>query len=308
MKKLAIVSVYDKRDLDGFARKLSELGVEILSTGGTARFLKEKGIPVRSVSDYTGSPEILEGRVKSLHPKIHGGILARRDRQDDMQQLEEHRITPVDFVVVNLYPFTHKVREIEQAGDAAHGSLVEEIDIGGPTMIRAAAKNARFVVPVCDPSDYPCILDQLSSHGEISQEFRQRLAAKVFTMMAAYDGAIARYFSLKEKLFDAEGDPVTLAPVESFTFEQTSDFESKGLDSKHAAYYRKFEIGKYVSRESSLAEGSDQTKEPEAHVLSAIETLQAYSEKMGEDGAAIFVKDKEESGKTIRLFFGNTTR
>ncbi len=198
MKGLAIVSVFDKTGLDSFAQGLSQLGLGILSTGGTSKYLKENGVEVRSISDYTGHPEILDGRVKSLHPKVHGGILARRNLESDVAELADNEISPIDFVVVNLYPFIHKVREVEQSGNVAHESLVESIDIGGPTMIRAAAKNSEFVVPVCDPSDYEPILKELREEGAVSGATRQRLAAKVFTMMSSYDGAIARYYSLGE--------------------------------------------------------------------------------------------------------------
>jgi len=198
MSKLAILSVFDKTGIVPFAQALEKLGITILSTGGTARHLKEAGVEVRSISDYTGHPEILEGRVKSLHPKIHGGILSRRSREDDMATLSQHEIMPVDFVVVNLYPFTQKVGEVVEKAETDHPSLVEDIDIGGPTMIRAAAKNCEFVVPVCDPSDYDKIISELNEKKEVSQELRKNLASKVFAMTARYDAAIARYFSLDE--------------------------------------------------------------------------------------------------------------
>ncbi|MCB0324137.1 MAG: bifunctional phosphoribosylaminoimidazolecarboxamide formyltransferase/IMP cyclohydrolase [Bdellovibrionales bacterium] len=240
MESLAIISVYDKSNLETFAKGLASRGVKVLSTGGTATFLKQHGLAVESISTYTGHPEILDGRVKSLHPKIHGGILARRDQREDLRQLEEHKILPIDFVVVNLYPFIHQVQRIEEQGRFVHESLVEFIDIGGPTMIRAAAKNARFVVPVCDPTDYPLILAELDAEGEVSEDLRRRLAAKVFKMMSAYDGAISRYFSLGERLLEADGAPTPLAPVETVTLERIEELRYGENPHQKAGLYRPF--------------------------------------------------------------------
>lgn len=243
MKKLAIVSVWDKTNLEPFARGLVEAGIGILSTGGTAKYLTSCGIELQSIDSYTGHPEILDGRVKTLHPKIHGGILARRDRQEDLVQLQENGIAPIEFVVVNLYPFVDKVREIEAKRKADHGSLVEFIDIGGPTMIRAAAKNSKHVVPVCDPRDYDAVLSELRHNGEISAETRARLAGKVFTTMAAYDGAIARYFSLGEQLLNEDGSPKRLAPVESIVLEQSMSLRYGENPHQSAGLYRPAEVG-----------------------------------------------------------------
>ncbi len=238
MSKLAILSVFDKTGIAPFAQALEKLGITILSTGGTSKHLKDAGVGVKSISEYTGHPEILEGRVKSLHPKIHGGILSRRSREDDMSTLAEHEILPVDFVVVNLYPFTQKVAEVVEKGDVAHPSLVEDIDIGGPTMIRAAAKNCEFVVPVCDPADYDKIIAELKDKGEVSQELRKELAAKVFAMTARYDAAIARYFSLGEKLLDDQGELKQFAPFESLTLEREQVLRYGENPHQSAALYR----------------------------------------------------------------------
>ena len=215
----AIFSVSDKTGIDGFARGLCELGYSILSTGGTAKFLREQGIEVTEVSEYTGHPEILGGRVKSLHPKIHGGILARRENADDMQELRENGIDPIDVVVVNLYPFFAKCSEVVEAADARHESLVESIDIGGPTMIRAAAKNCADVLPVADPDDYENILETLRE-GEVAIDYRRQLAEKVFAMMRSYDGAIARYFSFGEQLLDENGKQKVLAKEETLPLQR----------------------------------------------------------------------------------------
>ena len=186
----ALIAVSDKSGIVEFASALTRHGIEILSTGGTARTLKEGGVPVREVAEHTGSPEILGGRVKTLHPKIHGGILARRDHEGDRAQCKEHGIEPIDLVVVNLYPFEQKIAEgIEP--DAA----VEEIDIGGPTMIRAAAKNFAHVAVVVDPGSYAEVLAELDANsGSISEPLRRRLSLAAFQRTAAYDAAISNFY------------------------------------------------------------------------------------------------------------------
>ncbi|MBW2039296.1 MAG: IMP cyclohydrolase [Deltaproteobacteria bacterium] len=186
----ALVSVSDKRGVVEFAQGLVDLGVEILSTGGTAKSLREKGIPVIEVSDYTGFPEMLEGRVKSLHPKIHGGILGNRSKEEHLSQMMAQGIKPIDMVVVNLYPFESTVAKegctLEEA--------IENIDIGGPTLIRAAAKNSRDVTVVVDPDDYPKLAQELKEHGgSISLKTNFALAKKAFRHTHHYDGVIARY-------------------------------------------------------------------------------------------------------------------
>ena len=185
----ALLSVFDKRGLDDLARGLARLGVEIVSTGGTLRFLEEKGIPVTAVSDVTGFPEILDGRVKTLHPRIHGGILANRAVPEHMAALGEHSITPIDLVVVNLYAF----REAAATPGASFGEVVEMIDIGGPAMVRAAAKNFQGVAVVVDPSDYAEVLAALEANGEIPEPLRRRLATKAFRHTQSYDEAIATW-------------------------------------------------------------------------------------------------------------------
>ncbi len=186
----ALVSVSDKAGLVNFARGLQEFGVEILSTGGTAKALADAGIPVRSVSNFTGSPEILDGRVKTLHPKIHGGLLGRRDLETHQRQMLENDIEPIDLVVVNLYPFEATVAK----PDCRLEEAIENIDIGGPSMLRSAAKNHRDVTVVVDPADYETVLAEMqSSGGEVSGETRAHLARKVFATTARYDGAIADY-------------------------------------------------------------------------------------------------------------------
>ena len=190
--KTALISVSDKSGLVPFAKALVELGIEILSTGGTATVLEASKIPVTKVSDYTQSPEILDGRVKTLHPRIHGGILARQDDPGHQSELEKHSIKPIGLVVVNLYPFIETVSSEEVSLEVA----IEQIDIGGPTMLRAAAKNSTSVTVSVDPNDYPIILDELKTNeGTVSSGTRHHLAVKAFQHTASYDTAIASYLS-----------------------------------------------------------------------------------------------------------------
>ncbi|MBZ5661438.1 MAG: bifunctional phosphoribosylaminoimidazolecarboxamide formyltransferase/IMP cyclohydrolase [Acidobacteriia bacterium] len=183
----ALVSVYDKSGLTEFVRQLAARGIEIVSTGGTAKLLREAGIEVRDVSELTGWPEMLGGRVKTLHPKVHGGILFRRGEPGDHQQTAEHKIAPIDLVVVNLYPF--------EATAAKPGltpeELIENIDIGGPTMVRSAAKNFESVAVVTDPADYAAVASEIAERGEVSLATRLELARKAFALTARYDGMIA---------------------------------------------------------------------------------------------------------------------
>jgi phosphoribosylaminoimidazolecarboxamide formyltransferase/IMP cyclohydrolase len=186
----ALISVSDKRGVVEFARGLAALGVDILSTGGTAKLLADAGVPVRQVSDHTGFPEMLDGRVKTLHPKIHGGLLGRRDVPAHVAAMREHGIEPIDLVAVNLYPFRETVAKPGVTLDEA----IEQIDIGGPSMLRSAAKNHADVTVVVDPDDYAPVLEELRA-GEVSAATRRRLAVKVFCATACYDGAIADWLS-----------------------------------------------------------------------------------------------------------------
>jgi len=186
----AIISVSDKRGIDSFAAFLQSQGVEILSTGGTSKFLKEKGIKVTDISDYTGFPEIMDGRVKTLHPKIHGGILAIREKKEHVESLEKLNIPFIDMVVVNLYLFEATIKKPNVTFEEA----IENIDIVGPTMIRAAAKNFQDVIVLVDPQDYDIVKEYMKK-GDITYEFRFYLAKKVFTHTAKYDGMISSYLT-----------------------------------------------------------------------------------------------------------------
>jgi len=192
----ALISVSDKRGVAGFARDLVQLGWEIVSTGGTADALRREGIPVVSIDQVTGFPEMMDGRVKTLHPKVHGGLLARRDHPADVEAMRAHGITPIDLVAVNLYPF----RETVAKPDTTFAHAIEHIDIGGPSMLRSAAKNHAAVVVVVDPADYPGVIAGLRAGGVPADE-RRRLATKVFAHTSAYDAAITTYLAAQA------GDP-----------------------------------------------------------------------------------------------------
>jgi phosphoribosylaminoimidazolecarboxamide formyltransferase/IMP cyclohydrolase len=197
MRKIerAIISVTDKSGVVGFARSLSEFGVEILSTGGTAKTLREGGLSVTDISSYTGFPEMLDGRVKTLHPKVHGGLLGMRDNPEHVKKMKEHDIRNIDMVVVNLYQFEKTVAKRGVTLEEA----VEHIDIGGPTMIRSAAKNYKDVTVIVDPADYDAVLKEIEElGGGTSLKTRFRLARKVFRLTHEYDGAISRYLEKVE--------------------------------------------------------------------------------------------------------------
>ncbi len=186
----ALISVTDKSGIDRLGKALTDFGVEVLSTGGTARSLSQAGIAIREVADFTGFPEMLDGRVKTLHPKIHGGILGIRSRPDHVQAMEQAGIVPIDLVAVNLYAFEKTVAK----PDCSLADAIENIDIGGPTLLRAAAKNYQFVTVIVDPADYPEVIQELrESGGSVSEETNFRLATKVFRLTHEYDGAISRY-------------------------------------------------------------------------------------------------------------------
>src|SRR5690242_16041873 len=200
----ALLSVSDKTGIVELAKALLTQGVEILSTGGTAQLLKLNGVVATEVGEYTGFPEMMEGRVKTLHPKIHGGILARRDHPDHVRSMEEHDIPPIDMVVVNLYPFAKTVAK----PGCTMGEAIENIDIGGPAMVRAAAKNHAFVAVVTDPADYAALAEKMkSANGALTLEDRYALAAKAFSHTAEYDGMISNWLTARDVKGDAREVP-----------------------------------------------------------------------------------------------------
>ena len=225
MKK-ALISVSDKTGLVPFARRLAAAGVEIISTGGTASLLKEAGIPVIGISEVTGFPEILDGRVKTLHPNIHSGLLAVRDNEAHQKQLQELGIEPIDLVVVNLYPFKETIAK----PDVTFAEAIENIDIGGPTMLRSAAKNHAFVTVVVDAADYDQVAAEIEANQDTTPETRRRLAAKVFRHTAAYDALISRYLS--EQVGELLPESYTV------TYEKVQDLRYGENPHQRAAFYR----------------------------------------------------------------------
>jgi phosphoribosylaminoimidazolecarboxamide formyltransferase/IMP cyclohydrolase len=222
MLKRALISVYDKTNLLPLAQFLLSRDVEILSTGGTYKFLKENGIAVTEVSEVTGFEEILDGRVKTLHPIIHSGILAIRDNSEHMETINRKGITPIDMVVVNLYPFFDKVEE-----DLKFDEKVEFIDIGGPTMIRAAAKNFKDVIVLTDTDDYEKVINQFDENGEVDFQTRKHFAGKVFNLMSAYDAAISNF------LLEEESYPKYL----TVSYKKQIDLRYGENPHQNAAYY-----------------------------------------------------------------------
>lgn len=227
----ALISVSDKRGIVDFARALAEVGVGILSTGGSAKLLRESGVPVTEVSDYTGFPEMLDGRVKTLHPKVHGGILANRLLPDHMTAVEAAKIPLIDLVVVNLYPF----RETVAKPGCSLEDAIENIDIGGPTMVRAAAKNWEGVAVVVDGGDYPALIDEIKANGgALSRKTRFALAKKAFTHTAAYDAAIGNYLTCRE----LDGEPRAYPDVLTLQWTKAQDMRYGENPHQSAAFYR----------------------------------------------------------------------
>ncbi len=224
----ALISVSDKAGVVELARALVARGVEILSTGGTARLLREAALPVREVADYTGFPELMDGRLKTLHPKIHGGLLGRRGRDD--AAMAAHQIAPIDLLIVNLYPFASVVARPQ----CSHEEGIENIDIGGPAMLRGAAKNHEFVTVVVDPLDYPRLLGELAAHnGHTTFELRAALAASAYAHTARYDTMVAQWLMGQQHLASA-----SLPPTLPLVFEKVQDLRYGENPHQQAAFYR----------------------------------------------------------------------
>ena len=223
MIKRALISVFDKTGILDFSKFLPEKGVEVISTGGTYRHLKENGVAVTEVNEVTNFPEMLDGRVKTLHPIIHAGILAIRDNEEHMNTIKERNIETIDMVIVNLYPFFEKVRE-----DLSFEEKVEFIDIGGPTMLRAAAKNFQDVVVISEASDYQAVMAEIEETGDVSYKLRKKLAGKVFNLMSAYDAAISNFM-----LSDEEEYPEYL----SISYKKKQSLRYGENPHQSAAYY-----------------------------------------------------------------------
>jgi phosphoribosylaminoimidazolecarboxamide formyltransferase/IMP cyclohydrolase len=278
--KRALLSVSDKAGIVDFARGLAELGVEIVSTGGTARALADAGIATRGIEDFTGFPEIMDGRVKTLHPRLYAGLLARRDNDAHLQAAQEQGIEQVDLVCVNLYPFEQTVAR----GDADEQEVIENIDIGGPTMIRAAAKNQAFAAVVVDPADYGDVLGELrESQGRLSLKRRKALAARAFACTARYDAAISTWFSARTY----EGFPPTWRDA----YEKVSDLRYGENPHQRAAFYAR------VGSPTHLLDGVEQLhgKELSFNNLLDLSSARELVEDFDED-ACVIVKHNNPCG------------
>src|SRR5918912_2016368 len=288
MKRRAIISVSDKKGIETFARKLSRLGFEIISTGGTAKALEEARVPVVQVSEVTGAPEMLRGKVKTLHPKLHGGILADLGDPDQVIELVDHKIGPIDLVCVNLYPFGETV-----AGGASEKEAVEQIDIGGPAMLRAAAKNFKSVTVVPSPAFYKEVLSELEL-GEVPLETRKRLALEAFRRTAEYDAAIAAWFAgrVKEDVPGGEdAEPSSEGEIfpEVLTQRYRRQLSLRYGENPHqeAAYYAE-------------ADG-----EETAHLLSGVQQVQgrelSFNNLYDVDAARTLLADLSESDEPVAV-------
>ena len=287
MKRRALISVSDKSGIAAFARRLSRMGFEIISTGGTARTLVENRVPVIPVSEVTGEPEILGGRVKTLHPMIHGGILANLDDPDHVTQLVEHGIGPIDLVCINLYPFEETV-----AGGASEKEAVEQIDIGGPAMLRAAAKNFRSVIVVPSPEFYNEVLAELDL-GEVSQETRRRLALAAFRRTAGYDAAIAKWFEQEERFPD----------LLTTRYEKVLPLRYGENPHQMAAYYAGIGQHHLLSGVEKL-----QGKDLSFNNLGDLDAARTLLAELGEPAAAVIVKHATPCGvavgETVQMAYG----
>ena len=273
----ALISVYDKHGIDAFASGLAQLSVELVSSGGTATFLEEQGLEVTRVEDVTGAPEMLGGRVKTLHPAIHAGILARLDLDEDRSTLTEHEIEPFDLVCVNLYPFTSLAGRI----GVDEADIIEMIDVGGPSLLRGAAKNFAHVAPICRPEQYDPVLAELSNGG-LSPETRRALAAEAFAVTAAYDAAIARWFA-EDQFFP---DQLTL------TFRKITDLPYGENPHQTAAYYEEVGSRKHLlSRVNQLG-----GRELSYNNLADLEAARRIMRELVEMPAAVIVKHANPCG------------
>jgi len=294
--KRALISVSDKTGLEEFARTLhEEFGVEILSTGGTARLLREGGIPVVDVSDYTGFPELFDGRVKTLHPRVHGGLLAQRSDATHREEMEANDIPPIDLVVVNLYPFEEVVADPE----ASLAEAVENIDIGGPTMLRAAAKNHAHVAVVVDSDDYGRVVKEMrSSGGAVGEPTRFSLARKAFEHTARYDGAIADYLGRFREDGRRDAFPASL----NLTFEKVADMRYGENPHQRGAFYREPQVqGANVATATQL-QGKELSFNNVADLDAAFEAVKEFTEP-----ACVIVKHANpcgvaEAGDTLNAY------
>lgn len=264
--KRALISVFDKTGVVEFAKNLVDLGWEIISTGGTSAKFKEEGIDVMDISDLTQFPECFDGRVKTLHPNVEGGILAIRDNQKHQEQMKELGIDPIDIVVCNLYPFKETVLN----PDSSHEDIIENIDIGGPTMLRAASKNYKFVSVITDPDDYSKVISELKTNSDTSLETKELLAAKVFQHTAHYDTLIANYFNSKLG--------IKMPDLLSMTFEKKQDLRYGENPHQGAAFYSQILDTKGTITAAEKIHGKELSYNNIGDTDGAIEVLKEFSE------------------------------
>jgi phosphoribosylaminoimidazolecarboxamide formyltransferase/IMP cyclohydrolase len=285
--KRAIISVSDKKGIVNFTKGLSKHKVTILSTGGTAKMLRENGIEVEDVSHYTGFPEMLDGRVKTLHPKIHGGLLGQRSNPKHVKKMEEHGIEPIDMILVNLYPFEATIAKETCSLEEA----IENIDIGGPTMLRSAAKNYPDVTVIVDPEDYKAVLDEMEeTQGEVSVETNFRLAKKVFQLTTRYDGAISNYLGSLMK--DGQKDP--FPETVSFQFAKTQGLRYGENPHQKAAFYRASEVDEPCVSGATKLQGKELSFNNILDADAAIETVKEF-----EETAVVVIKHTNPCGVAV---------
>ncbi len=264
--KRALISVFDKTGIVDFAKELHQMGWEIISTGGTSATLKKADIPVMDISDLTKFPECFDGRVKTLHPNVEGGILAIRDNEKHQQQMEQLGIEPIDIVVCNLYPFKETILNKE----STHEQIIENIDIGGPTMLRAAAKNYKFVNVITNPADYERVIEELKADGTTTLETKEYLAAKVFEHTAHYDALISGYFN--EKLGNKFPDTLTL------TFEKKQALRYGENPHQNASFYTQIKDNEGTLTVANKVHGKELSYNNIGDTDGALETLKEFDE------------------------------
>ncbi len=285
--KRALISVSDKTGIVEFAKELTHFGVEILSTGGTASLLRKEGLPVRDVSDFTGFPEMLDGRVKTLHPKVHGGLLGMRDNPEHVAKMAEHGIDPIDMVLVNLYPFEATVAK----PDCTLEDAIENIDIGGPTMLRSAAKNNRDVTVIVDAADYAGVLAEMkASGGAVSRETNFRLAVKVYQHTAAYDGAISNWLGRKLSEEDAQ-----FPPTLTFQFKKAQGMRYGENPHQQAAFYVEKEVKEASIATAKQLQGKELSYNNIGDTDAALECIKQFSE----GPACVIVKHANPCGVAL---------
>ena len=284
----ALLSVSDKTGVVDIARALQARDIELLSTGGTAKLLAQEGIPVREVSDYTGFPEIMDGRVKSLHPRIHGGLLGRRGLDEAVMQ--KHGIEPIDLLIVNLYPFAATVAR----SDCRYEDAIENIDVGGPAMLRAAAKNHAAVTVVVDPADYPALLAELAANaGQTGADLRQRLAAKAFAHTAKYDATVAAYLAGVQQSAQPAGDDLNLS------FRKRMELRYGENPHQQAAFYADPGASGVSVSSARQVQGKELSYNNIADADTALECVRQFA-----DPACVIVKHANPAGVALATDIG----